>query len=150
EKLFAIPRSLKTHGSRALGRLAFTDNYLRMAARFKKSIQEITNPDVLYKSVSETGLALRDNVPRIYVLAAAGGGGSGYLADLGYTVRRLLQQARHPDAPLTCLLFCGAPDDPATPRGEQANIYATLTELNHFADPEVPFSAQYGSDGPRL
>ena len=31
-----------------------------------------------------------------------------------------------------------------------ANVYATLTELNHFADPDIPFSAQYGADGPRL
>ena len=65
-------------------------------------------------------------------------------------MRRLLQQMRHPDSPLTCLLFCGAPEDPATPRSELANLYATLTELNHFADPSVPFSAQYGTDGPRL
>ena len=48
------------------------------------------------------------------------------------------------------MLFCGAPDDPATPPTEQANVYATLTELNHFADPAIPFSAQYGTDGPRL
>jgi hypothetical protein len=29
-------------------------------------------------------------------------------------------------------------------------VYATLTELKHFADTAVPFSAQYGADGPRL
>src|SRR5205807_2605770 len=27
--------------------------------------------------------------------------------------------------------------------------YATLTELNHFTDPAIPFAAQYGVDGPR-
>jgi hypothetical protein len=32
----------------------------------------------------------------------------------------------------------------------KANLYATLTELNHFTDPAIPFSAQYGTDGPRL
>ncbi len=31
-----------------------------------------------------------------------------------------------------------------------ANLYATLTEVYHFSDPAVPFTAQYGSDGPRL
>ena len=25
-----------------------------------------------------------------------------------------------------------------------------MTELNHFADPNIPFSAPYGTDGPRL
>src|SRR5262249_26813914 len=44
---------------------------------------------------------------------------------------------------------CGAPQDPATPKAEQANVYATLTELNHYADPGIRFSAQYSTDGPR-
>jgi serine/threonine protein kinase len=150
EKLYALPRSLKTQGSRALGRLAFTDHYLRLMARLKKEVQSVCHPDAIYRTVSQTGLALRDNVPRIYVIACGSGGGSGALTDLGYAVRRLLKQLRHPESPVTALLFCGAPDDPATPRTEQANVYATLTELNHFADSAVAFSAQYGADGPRL
>jgi hypothetical protein len=150
EKLFSLPRSLKTQGSRALGRLAFTDNYLRLLARLRREVQTACHPDSIYQTVSATGLALRENTPRIYLIGCASGGASGYLADLGYAVRRLLQQLHHPEAPVSCFLFCGAPDDPATPRPEQANLYATLTELNHFADPAVPFTAQYGSDGPRL
>ena len=43
-----------------------------------------------------------------------------------------------PDSPVVSFLFCGAPEDPATPTTEQANLYATLTELNHFADPGHP------------
>ncbi len=150
EKLFGMPRSLKPQGSRALARLAFADNYLRVVARVKKEIQQACHPDVIYHSVSQTGLALRDNVPRVYVLGSACGGGSGFLSDLGYATRQLLQQLRHPDAPVTTLLFCGAPDDPATPRAEQANLFATLTELNHFADSAISFTTQYGADGPRL
>ncbi len=150
EKLYAIPRSLQTQGSRALGRLAFADNHLRFMARARRAIQDITHPDSLYQSVSQTGLALRDNRPRVYVIGAAGGGSSGMLVDLGFGLRRLLHQLRHPEAEVTSLLFCGAPQDPATPRAEQANVYATLTELNHFTDPAIPFTAQYGSDGPRL
>ncbi len=150
EKLYALPRSLKTQGSRALGRLAFTDHYLRLMARLKKEVQSVCHPDAIYQTVSQTGLALRDNIPRVYLIACASGGGSGYVTDLGYAVRRLLKQMRHPESPVTSLLFCGAPDDPATPRAELANVYATLTELNHFADTSVPFSAQYGTDGPRL
>jgi hypothetical protein len=150
EKLYTMPRSLKTQGSRALGRLAFADNYLRLVGRLRREVQQATHPDALYQSVSNTGLALRDNTPRVYVLAAAGGGVSGCLTDFGFAVRRLLKQMHHPDAPVTALVFCGAPDDPATPPPDQANVYATLTELNHFADPYVPFTAQYGVDGPRL
>ncbi|HEY1861177.1 MAG TPA: tubulin-like doman-containing protein, partial [Gemmataceae bacterium] len=150
EKLYALPRSLKTQGSRALGRLAFSDNYHRFATKIRREIQLAAHPDALYQSVNQTGLALRDNTPRIYVIASAGGGGSGMMLDLGFTVRRLLQQLRHPNAPVTALLLCGAPEDPATPKPEQANVYATLTELNHFADLSIPFSAQYGADGPKM
>ena len=150
EKLYAMPRSLQAQGSRALGRLAFVDNHLRLLARVRREVQRASHPDSLYQSVSQTGLALRDNVPRIYVIAAAGGGSSGFLVDLGYGLRRLLQQLRYPEAEATLFLFCGATTDPATPRAEQANVYATLTELNHFDDPTIPFSAQYGVDGARL
>jgi len=55
-----------------------------------------------------------------------------------------------PEGPLTSFLFCGAPDDPATPPAELANLHATLTEIYHFNDSEVSFAAQYGCDGPRL
>lgn len=150
EKLYTVPRSLQTQGSRGLGRLAFTDNHLRFQARLRREVHKATHPDTLYQSVSQTGLALRDNNPRIYIIAAAGGGNSGFLVDLGYSLRRLLQQMGHPDAEATLSLFCGTPTDPATPKPEQANVYATLTELSHFTDPAIPFSAQYGADGPRL
>jgi serine/threonine protein kinase len=150
EKLFAMPRSLKTQGSRSLGRLAFADNYLRLIARIRREIQTACHPDSIYQTVSQTGLALRDNVPRVYVVACASGGGSGFFVDLGYSLRRLLNQLHHPEAQLTSFLFCGAPDDPATPPAELANLYATLTEVYHFSDPSVHFVAQYGSDGPRL
>src|SRR5205823_1298288 len=135
EKLYAMPRSLQTQGSRALGRLAFVDNHQRLLARIRREIQEITNPDVIYQSVSQTGLALRDSTPRVYVLAAAGGGGSGMLPDLGYGIRRLMAHQRHPDAQVNAFLLCGAPQDSATPTTELANIYPTLTELNHSRDP---------------
>jgi serine/threonine protein kinase len=150
EKLYSLPRSLQTQGSRALGRLAFSDNHLRFMARMRRDVQQITHQDALYRSVSQTGLALRDNRPRVYVIAAAGGGGSGLLVDLAYGMRRLLHQLRHPEAEVTALVFCGAPQDPATPRSEQANVYATLTELNHFTDPSIPFVAQYGTDGQQI
>jgi hypothetical protein len=150
EKLYAMPRSLQTQGSRALGRLAYVDNQQRILARLKREIAHVTDSKAVYESVSQTGLALRDNTPRVYVIASAGGGSSGMLTDLGYGLRRLLTQMRHRDGEVHVLLQASAPSDPATPRPEQANVYATLTELNHFSDPSIPFSAEYGSDGQRL
>ncbi len=150
DKLYGMPRSLQTQGSRALGRLAFADNQQRLLARLRREIQEISHPDTLYKSVEKTGLALINNTPRIFVLAAAGGGASGMLADLGYALRRLLSTLRHPDAKVVAHLMCGAAHDPATPKHELANVYATLTELNHFSDPSIPFAAEYGQEGQRI
>jgi serine/threonine protein kinase len=150
EKLYALPRSLTPQGSRALGRLAFADNYLRLQARLRKEVQQATHPDAIFQTVDRTGLAIRDQTPRVYVVAGAGGGGSGFLLDLGYSLRRLLKQLRYPEAPVTALLLAGAPDDPATPKTELANVYATLTELNHFTDPAIRFASQYGADGPSI
>src|SRR5439155_23891256 len=134
---------------RTLGRLAFSDNYLRLITRLKRELAAVTHPDALYQSVTNTGLALRDQTPRIALLPAASGGPSGYLTDLAYALRRLLRQHKHNEARINTFLFCGAPDDPATPPAEQANLYATLTELNHYAEGVASFTAQYGPDDPR-
>ncbi|MFM7152216.1 MAG: tubulin-like doman-containing protein, partial [Gemmataceae bacterium] len=150
ERMYNIPRSLKTQGSRCLGRLAFTDNYLRLIARLKRELYQACDADLIFKTVSQTGLALRDTLPRIYLIAGASGGSSGFINDLGFSLRRLLNQMNQPDSGLTTFLFTGSPDDPTTTRLEQANLYATLTEVSHYADPSIRFSAQYGTDGPRL
>ncbi len=150
EKLYAMPRSLQTQGSRALGRLAFVDNHQRLLARIRREIQEITNPEIIYESVSSTGLALRDTTPRVYIIASGGGGSSGMLVDLGYALRRQLSQMRHHDAEMNLFLMCSAPNDPASPKHELANVHATLTEINHFSDPSIPFAAEYGVDGHRI
>jgi hypothetical protein len=150
EKLYSMPRCLQTQGSRALGRLAFTDHQQRLVARLRREIQEITNADRIYEAVSQTGLALRDAAPRVYVLAPAGGGSSGMLPDLGYALRRLLANLNFHHSTVTSFLMTGATLDPATPKQELANVYATLTELNHFNDSQVRFSAQYGADSQRI
>jgi hypothetical protein len=150
EKLYAIPRSLQPQGSRALGRLAFSDNFLRFVTRLRREIQMATHPESLAQSLSQTGLSLRESMPRVFVFASAGGGSAGLLPDLGYTLRQVLEQMHLPKGTVTAFLHCGAPDDPATPPIEQANVYATLTELNHFADPNVGFATQYGPDGPKV
>ena len=151
EKLYAIPRSLQTMGSRALGRLAFCDNYLRFDTRFSREVQIAAHPESLAQTMTQSGMTLRDNSPRIYILASALGGASGMLTDIGFTLRRRLTKMQFTKAPLNAFIFCGAPHDPTTPKTELANIAATLTELNHFHDPAISFSAQYGGpDGPKI
>lgn len=151
EKLHSIPRSLQTQGSRALGRLAFCDNYLRFDTRFSREIQVCSHPESLAQTITQSGMTLRDNTPRIYVVASATGGCSGMLVDLGFAIRRRLERMQFSKAPINAFLFCGAPHDPATSKQDLANLVATLTELNHFHDPAIAFSAQYGGpDGPKI
>jgi eukaryotic-like serine/threonine-protein kinase len=150
EKLHAIPRNMHPQGSRALGRLAFTENYLRFVTRVRRELEIASHPESIARSADHSGLAARDTRPRVFVLAAAGGGSSGALPDIGYAVTKLLGQLKLPPQ-LTAFLFLGAPADPTTPPEESANVYATLTELNHYADESITFRSRYGGpDGPQV
>jgi eukaryotic-like serine/threonine-protein kinase len=150
EKLHAIPRNMHPQGSRALGRLAFTENYLRFVTRIRRELEIAAHPESLTRSADHSGLPARDTRPRVLVVAGAGGASSGALPDIGYAVSRLLAQLKLPTQ-VTGFLFLGAPADPTTPPDECANVYATLTELNHYADDSITFRSRYGGpDGPQL
>jgi hypothetical protein len=151
EKLYSIPRSLQAGGSRALGRLAFCDNYLRFVTRLRRELQIATHPESLSQSADQSGLMPRDKMPQVYVFSGATGGAGGMLVDLGYAVRRVLGRMNAEDAPITAFLYAASPTDPGAPDHELANVYATLTELNHYAEDDVSFVAQYGGpEGPKV
>ena len=151
EKLYSIPRSLNAGGSRALGRLAFCDNYLRFVTRLRRELQIATHPESISQSSDQTGLLPRDNTPQVYVFAGGTGGAGGMLVDVGFAVRRVLGRMNAGDAPVSAFIYAAAPNDPGTPDHELANLYATLTELNHYADEDVGFAAHYGgSEGPKV
>ncbi len=151
EKLYSIPRSLHAGGSRALGRLAFCDNYLRFVTRLRRELQVATHPESLAQSSDQTGLVVRDNTPQVYVFASASGGSGGMLVDMGYAVRRVLGRMTAADTPVTAFVYSAAPTDPNTKDPELANVFAAITELNHYADPDVTFVGHYGGpEGPKV
>ncbi|MFO0807089.1 MAG: protein kinase [Gemmataceae bacterium] len=150
EKLYSIPRSLQPLGSRALGRLAYADSYLRLQARIRRELSTATHPDALQQSAAQSQLPAGDPSPVVVVLAGATDGMSGLVCDLGYGIRRLLDQLAYSYATTEAMVYCGAPFDPATPSSEQANLYATLTELNHYASSGISFIAQYSADSPPI
>lgn len=152
EKLYSIPRNLQAGGVRAFGRLAFCDHYLRFVARLKREIQIATHPESLAQTSAQTGLNVRDTVPQVLIFASLAGGSGGMLLDVGYSVQRVLQRVvGGSQARVVAFVYLAAPSDPASPDHELANVVAGLTELHHYADPDVVFSAQYGGpDGPRV
>lgn len=150
EKLHSMPRSLHPQGSRALGRLAFVDNFPRLQSRLRREIQIASLPDSIEQSIGQTGLSRGRAAPRVFLFSSASGGSSGMVPDFGYNLRRLLKQLNYHDATVTLYLFCGSPGDSSTARHELANTYATLVELNHYRQPENAYDADFGPDGPHV
>src|SRR5262249_3093388 len=91
--LYRIPRQQVPHGVRALGRLAFVDNVRTVRARVRQELEACIDPNLMTDAKQGTGLDLRTNRPRVYVLAGLmGGTGGGMFIDLAYVVRQHLRQ----------------------------------------------------------
>ena len=103
EKLYSLPRSLQTMGSRALGRLAFCDNYLRFETRFSREVQVATHPESLAQTMTQSGMTLRDNCPRVYILAAATGGSFGHAGGRRLYSAPSARQDAFPQSPGQCV-----------------------------------------------
>ena len=66
EKLHAIPRNMHPQGSRALGRLAFTENYLRFVTRVRRELEIAAHPESISRSADHSGLAPAE-LGRVYL-----------------------------------------------------------------------------------
>jgi eukaryotic-like serine/threonine-protein kinase len=149
--LYRIPRSLVTTGVRALGRLAFYDNYPCIIQRLQTELDACMDPETLSSAVQQTGLGLRSNRVRVYVLASlAGGTGSGMFLDLAYNVRALLKQAGYQQPDVVGLLLLPNVDRNRTRTLTLGNACAALRELSHFARRGTQFTARYQPREPAL
>ncbi len=146
-----LGRDLLTGGNRALGRLALVDNYRAIANRLGRALDRITAPEALQQPAVHSGLGWRSNWPRVYLVASlAGGTGSGMFIDLAYIVRAALRQRGYGRAEMVGLTFLPTPADIGKPPPgailPQANAYAALVELLHFAS--YPFRGEYETTTP--
>jgi hypothetical protein len=142
--LYRIPRSQVTTGVRALGRLAFIDNYRAILRRLQQEVEAALDPRALQDAADQTGLGVRSNRPRIYILTSlAGGTGSGMFLDLAYTVRALLRQMGYENPDVVGLLLLPPVDSNRTRLLPLGNTYAALTELNYFGAAGTTFQAKY-------
>jgi serine/threonine protein kinase len=149
--LYRIPRSLVTTGVRALGRLAFCDNYHPIMHHLQTELDACMDPEVLSSAVQQTGLGLRSNRVRVYIIASlAGGSGSGLFLDLAYSVRALLKQTGYQQPDVVGLLLLPNVDRNRTRTLTLGNACAALQELRYFARGGTQFTAQYHPRKPAL
>src|SRR5205814_3483673 len=102
----------------------------------------------LADAAKHTGLGLRTNRPRVYVVAGLGGGtGSGTFLDLAYLARQRLARLGY-EAPQVIGLLLLPPVDRSTPAAAQAtgNAFAALTELAHYGRPDTTFAPASDAD----
>src|SRR5207248_8937697 len=94
--LYRMPRQQTPCGIRALGRLAFVDNYRAIARRLEGELAACCRPEPLEQAGRQTQLGVRSGSPRVYVVAGlAGGTGGGMFLDVAYTLRHLLKSLGH-------------------------------------------------------
>lgn len=149
--LYRIPRSQITTGVRALGRLAFCDNYRAIARRLQSELEGALDPEALNKAARNTRLGVRTNRPRVYVVTSlAGGTGSGVFLDVAYTLRALLRQMGYEQPDVVGLLLVPPVDGSRTRTMAIGNTFAALTELVHYATPGTTFSARYHEREPAV
>src|SRR5262249_55946428 len=142
--LYRIPRQQTAAGIRALGRLAFIDNYKMVARRIHVELEECCSKESLERACLETGLDGRSAAPRGFLVTSlAGGTGSGMFIDLAYLIRQQLLRLGTEAAEIVGI--CYVPPSPPEPRRVQelANTFAALTELNYFSSPNAVFCARY-------
>src|SRR5262249_53996232 len=148
--LYRIPRNPATTGIRTFGRLAFFDHYRPLIQRIRAELECFVAPEGLAEADKMTGLGLRTNRPRVYVIASlCGGTGGGIFLDLAYAIRQQLKQLGYVLPDIQALLMVPTVDRSLTKSQPVANAYAALTELAHFSSPQARYEATFDpKEGP--
>ncbi|HET6574426.1 MAG TPA: tubulin-like doman-containing protein [Fimbriiglobus sp.] len=133
--LYRLPKNPgPANGVRAFGRLAFCDNYRTIAQRIRQEIETFLTDDPLDRAAEATGLGVRTNRMRAYVLAGLGGGtGSGMAVDLAYVLKHELRGVGYRKPEAVGVLLLPPADKSAAKSLALANTCAALTEVHHFA-----------------
>lgn len=142
--LYRIPRTPQTLGIRLFGRLAFCDHYRPLMGKVQAELEAALDPAALTFTETRTGLSLRTNRPRVYVVAGLGGGtGGGMFLDMAYAVRTRLQRMGYDHPELVGVLILPPVDLDLTTPQALGNTYAALMELNHYSRSDTTFAAHY-------
>ncbi len=150
--LYKLPKNPgAAAGVRAFGRLALLDNAKLVAQRVRQEVEALLADEQLDAAGKTTGLGVRSNRLRAYVVAGlAGGTGSGMAIDLGYLLKHELRGFgyRKPEAVGVLL---APPADPSVPRGPAlANVFGALHELRHFSGDGGRYSQRFDPAEPAV
>jgi hypothetical protein len=138
--LYGIPRSLLTEGLRPLGRLALVDNAPSVLEKLREALAQVSGGQARDAAVAATGLTLRDEAPRVFVVASISGGtGGGMLLGLAYAVRQVLTDLHLSPDGICGILLHATSKKPAEQVLARANAQATLREIAHFSRPDATY-----------
>ncbi len=143
--LYRLPRNPgSAEGVRAFGRLALFDHYRLVAQRVRQEIETFLTDDALLKANETTGLGLRTNRPRAYIVAGLGGGtGGGMFLDLAYLVRHELRAHGYAKPEVVGLFLVPPADRRASRNAALGNTYAALTELHYFQSRRAQYQTTF-------
>jgi hypothetical protein len=147
--LCRLPRAQTTpNGWRVLGRLAFAGHSGLIASRLAAELGACTDGDRLAATAAQTGLGLRTNRPRVYIVCGLGGGtGGGMFLDVAYAARHQLRQMGYRRSEVLGLFLLPAVSQSGEKARATANAFAALTELSYFSAPGRVFSTGYLDGG---
>jgi hypothetical protein len=141
--LYGIPRSLLTRGLRPLGRLALVDNAPEVLARLREALARVTTTEAVAATAKAMGSGIRDETPRVFVLASVTGGtGGGMLVSLAYGIRQVLGDLGLSAGGLCALLLHATGSQAEDRETARVNTAATLNELDLLDRPGVVYPGE--------
>jgi hypothetical protein len=154
--IYRLPRNPMTTGLRGLGRLAFCDHVKEIEKRLTAELEAALNPKALTEAARRTGLGMRTNRPRVYVVLNPGGGtGGGMFIDVAYLARHVLRKMGYRQPDVVGVLLLPPADKAGTKPNALANTFAGLTELAHYSRQDTAYDLRlslqqpvYDSDRP--
>jgi serine/threonine protein kinase len=141
--IYNVPRSRRTQGLRALGRIAFLDNADALLDRIRRAVINATHTESVASTTELSGLSFSETDPRVFVVASSGGGtGSGMVLDAAYAIRQVLAECGFTDDYVCGFLTCSTASGAGPVGVAPANTFACLEELRYFAQPGCDFPGE--------
>lgn len=137
-----------TNGHRALGRLAFFENYRRILSRLRAEIEILSDPARLQAAMTVMGRGMRADDPRVCIVASMGGGlGSGMFLDLCHVTRQALLEAGQSSPDVHGYLVTAYRAGKTASDVRRVNTFSLAQNILDFTQPDSSFSVDYEGNG---